>query len=146
MNRPMGLLLFALGCSCVCADEFVPSPGHTCDSATAQLVEERLGAISDWHEFATFYRAFNKCDRPALSYGFTQRVAALATNPTRFSQLQEEIKRYPALKKVVLTHLRSEAIPLDQVEKIRDATGSACPRSTKRLCKELLEAVNSGTK
>lgn len=116
-------------------------PIPLCDSATAQIVEEQLDSIRTWGQFANFYRTYSRCDRPALSYAFTQRIALLASSRSGIRELQAQIKQDPKLKGVVLEHLRSEAVSADQAEEIRRSVRSKCPRGAGHLCTEVLRAV-----
>jgi hypothetical protein len=144
MKLVFAALFMALSFSIACAARIDQGAFLRCDSLRAQLVEERLSTVTSWREFAVLYRAYRSCDASALSYGFTEAIASLAADAGNISELQKEIGRDPRLKTVVLRHLRSESVSAEQVEKITKAMQAGCPPHSRRLCAQLLRAVNSG--
>lgn len=113
-----------------------------CTSQRAKGVEEQLDLIESWQSFAVLYRRDGACDTSALSYAFTQAVAKLAAQSNGIEELSLSIKKSPWLRRVVLRHLKSDAVSQDDAARIATNVRDAChPKHKRDLCRAILKAL-----
>lgn len=114
-----------------------------CTSETAKSAEERLEAVEAWASFVALYKETRSCDSSALSYAFTQAVVKLAAQPKGVADLSIAIRKEPWLQRIVLRHLRSDAIAQEDADKIVANVREVCPSATGKsgLCREVKRAL-----
>lgn len=111
--------------------------GAKCTARIAQIVEESIEEVESWEQFSSFYKKYRMCDRPALSDGFTQKMAELAARSDGVTSLWKQTEKQRWFRAVVAKKMQSESIPLDTTEKILENLKSRCPQSAKMFCHDL---------
>lgn len=111
-----------------------------CSQSEAKSVEETVQQVETWPQFAAFYSKHGKCDVDALRYAFTQQVVRLAANDQGLLGLASLLAKHPYLKPIILGHLRSEAVSLDDRDQIFKAL-HACQSAQENICREVKNAL-----
>lgn len=127
----------------VLATAVLSPSASACPPEVARTVEERLSEIETWSAFSAFYSAYGRCDRSALRYAFTQRIATLAQDPQALPDLGQAVRHNAPLRQAILRHLASESIPAGQAERIREGITQRCPKGDQPLCDAMSTALDA---
>jgi len=114
---------------------------ENCPSSLAKVVEEKLDNVQSWEDFARMYRLYGVCDQPALSDSFTQAIVRLASSPEGLTKASYAIEHHRWLRQIVLKHLSSDSVNLEDLERIEKSAEATCPTGKRKLCSEVLRAV-----